>query len=267
MGFWQTLFATLLGVTVAGAISFLNTQKQLRHDAEQRDRDRKMNLRRDVYLEAAEAIGRAQGMLASFSRDDLSLSEIIDIAQENPGALNKAQIVADEETVKALVGFGKFVTRKLVDLLTLRLALQHIREELSARRENIAHLEAEQANLASAFRGQQIRSDLVDYFLLKFRENGERLQTLRDEIGHLLDQESFSIRELGRATVQTTLESQVEVGKINIAIRREVEMPLDSGNYLALLKELATEVQPEVDRAYAGVDKIFEEKPKLGENG
>ena len=55
---------TLISVGRSNAASRKNLKDQLAHDADQRDRERKMSLRREVYLQTAEALAHANTLIA-----------------------------------------------------------------------------------------------------------------------------------------------------------------------------------------------------------
>lgn len=67
---WAALIAALVAFT-STVLSNRNSRKQLKlqldDNALQRDRDRTMCLRRDVYLPAAEALARLQGALGKLT--------------------------------------------------------------------------------------------------------------------------------------------------------------------------------------------------------
>ena len=59
---WAAIIAsglTIFGVTLANRANKKCLILQLNHDAQQKDKEREMQLRRDVYIEAAEAIAEA----------------------------------------------------------------------------------------------------------------------------------------------------------------------------------------------------------------
>ena len=58
---------TLIGLSLQNRGESKRNFERLVHDARQRDREREMTLRRDVYLEAAEAMAQAQEYLAGFT--------------------------------------------------------------------------------------------------------------------------------------------------------------------------------------------------------
>lgn len=265
MGFLETLVATLLGVCIAGWISHCTTRTQLKHDAEQRERERKMSLRRDVYLEVSEAIGRTQSMLASFSRNDLNISQLIDKAHENPGSLNKVHIVGSEETLKALVEYAEFLARKVADLLPLRIRWHDLQEELRWGRETIAQIEAEQQAIVTAVQGRSEADPRVGQMLSRFESNFDRLESLRAEVKDLAEGEVAAIKVLSLETLKAAAESHFQAGKLNICIRREVELPIDQEVYLGLLQGMAKRVEPELNRAFDQIDQIYQSPD--GDNG
>ena len=56
----------LLGVFIAGVLTWVGIFLQLRHDSKEREKERKMSLRRNVYLSAAEKIGQQLFYLSNF---------------------------------------------------------------------------------------------------------------------------------------------------------------------------------------------------------
>jgi hypothetical protein len=63
LGHWITIGVAMIalgGVLLAQWNARVVLQRQLDHDSEQRDRERKMSLRREVYLEAAAGRGAPQ---------------------------------------------------------------------------------------------------------------------------------------------------------------------------------------------------------------
>src|ERR1035438_3295871 len=59
---------TLLGVFLQNLFENYRNNKKLKHEAGQKNRDREMTLRRDVYLEAASEMARAARYIAKFDK-------------------------------------------------------------------------------------------------------------------------------------------------------------------------------------------------------
>jgi hypothetical protein len=253
----------LLGTLVGGLIAFLTLRAQLRHEASEKDRERKLALRRDVYLEAVAALGKSQFYLGTISRDDLGLPKILEQLQELPGVLSKAQLVASEETFLALDRFGDFMVSSSIYLFGLRLRVDHLREEVAAQNAQISQAEQRSSNVREILhqipqgdhRHQQGLREL-DRLQNELAEARARLQRLT--------QRNVEVTEhLGREAIKATLSSQVEAGKVILQIRREIELPLKEDWYLRHLEEREGRYQPKIDAIYKGVDDIFEETDNL----
>ena len=116
---WAALLASLLtlsGVLLANRDSRMRQTPELKHDASQRNREREMALRRDVYLRAAEAISRVQNMLMRLT--DLSVSEQDFSASfcRDSSAMAQVQLVGANNTVQAISAFGPELSAAFLEL-------------------------------------------------------------------------------------------------------------------------------------------------------
>src|SRR5690606_32865157 len=92
--------------------------------------DRELALRRDLYLEAAEAISvgvDAVGALGDLSR---SVDELMGPAIDRTAAITKVYLVADEDTIAALARFVRDLSAAHARLLPRRLKVDSIRGEI-----------------------------------------------------------------------------------------------------------------------------------------
>ncbi|HEY3569820.1 MAG TPA: hypothetical protein VGP73_17940, partial [Thermoanaerobaculia bacterium] len=105
---WSGVFGALAGACTVLFTTWLNNRQQnrrqmqqLAHDIEQRRTDREMSLRREVYLEAAETIGKMQEFIANYAQsDDVGSSEIIAL-NGSIAALNKVHVIGAKSTIEA----------------------------------------------------------------------------------------------------------------------------------------------------------------------
>lgn len=89
---------TLLGVMLVNSSNTKRLKLQLAHESEEKARQRRAELRRDVYLEAAEELVKASSYLASLPRADLSKQEVGSPLQGFFAAAAKLQMVSDTTT-------------------------------------------------------------------------------------------------------------------------------------------------------------------------
>ena len=108
--FWGVLAGslfTLIGVASTNQANFKRLERQFEHDRTLKTEERKLTLKKDVYLPAAEAI--ASGLMAIGRLADLKIPQdnlLSDWAEKSP-AIAKAQLVADEATAESLARDGE----------------------------------------------------------------------------------------------------------------------------------------------------------------
>jgi len=97
--------------------------------------EREMNTKKEVYLEAIEAIVRSQNMIPNFCNLNMSEQDITSCLSADAGKIAKVQIVGDPQTVKAVSSF-------MASVATATLNLMLERSELMLRKSNIQTIEA-----------------------------------------------------------------------------------------------------------------------------
>ena len=79
--------------------------------------EREKNTKKEVYMEAVEAITNSQNMIPSFSNLNLSEEQITSNMAGNAGKIAKVQIVGSKETVKAVTKYMSAVGKALLELM------------------------------------------------------------------------------------------------------------------------------------------------------
>ena len=134
---WAALagsFLTLIGVVLSNNESRKRYLTQLKHDSDQRDRERYMSRRWDVYLEAAESISRGLSLIGRLVDLDTSDQEISTAYQSDLARIAKIQVVATDKTVQTIGAFSSEFTS-----IYLQLTLDRI--PLNVRKSHIGVLE------------------------------------------------------------------------------------------------------------------------------
>jgi hypothetical protein len=122
----------LVGTLISNHNTRKNLEDQLRHDARQRDLERKMALRREVYVEAASALSHLMQVLGRVT----SLQSDLNVLQAEFSAdlakLAKVQMVGSEETVEAVMTCVNAVGPAFLELLMQRMPLMLQRQAIDA---------------------------------------------------------------------------------------------------------------------------------------
>lgn len=128
----------------------------LAHDAEQRDKERKMSLRREVYLPAADAIYKSQSLLMQLLNLDMSEQEVAPLLSTELTFINKALVVGSDKTIQAVHSVQHELSVTFMDLVFKRLRLinrKHLIASLAKSEDDqqLEKLHAEQAQEHFAF--------------------------------------------------------------------------------------------------------------------
>jgi hypothetical protein len=123
---WSAIIAA--GIALFGTmLSNRNSRKQIRMQlddtARQRESDRAMTLRRDVYLPAIEAVVRAHGALGQITDLDSDVAAIGRQLTADLATMAKVHLVGNESTVKELLEFQKRLMPAYIELFALRMPL------------------------------------------------------------------------------------------------------------------------------------------------
>lgn len=96
----------LIGILVSHRGNEKRLSKQLDHDRQQKRVDREMELRKEVYLDAAEAIDAGIVALSNYANLTKKPEELFREFYEKRGALSKVHLIAKETTVTAVLAFS-----------------------------------------------------------------------------------------------------------------------------------------------------------------
>jgi hypothetical protein len=92
---------TLFGVWLQSRSEAGRLKRQLQHDADQREKERQMDLRREIFLGAAETLGRQSEYINLFSKVDFDFWKDQEILKGNIGISYKVQLIAGIDTIEA----------------------------------------------------------------------------------------------------------------------------------------------------------------------
>lgn len=124
---WSAVIASILTLSGVLISNWSNTNRlklQLRHDAAQKTTERTAALRRDVYLQAAEELTRANSYLASLPQADLTKTNAAEGLQGFFAAAAKLQLVAEPKTAllvdQIVAEYGELLLRVFAATIPLQ---------------------------------------------------------------------------------------------------------------------------------------------------
>ena len=131
---WAAISAsalTIVGVLLSNRSSTKRLKLQLLHDAQEKEKDRKNDLRRDVYLKAAEEITNALQYIATLFEHDISKVNIGLGFKGLSVAVYQANLIASPETVNALNAFMTGYVESFFKLIPYLIPLQKLRTDIN----------------------------------------------------------------------------------------------------------------------------------------
>lgn len=266
--FWGVLAGslfTLIGVALTNHANFKRLERQLEHDRGLKADERKLNLKKDVYLPAAEAI--SAGLMAIGRLADLRIPQdklLSDWIEKSP-AIAKAQLVADEATTEAIARFNAELGATMFRLLAIRLPLttrlqsaDSLMQQVSRHStENDRMLELSKEMNLSGTHDEQRQTTIDSYF-----------QFNQQRITELLAQHNGQTQALFSDQMQFSKDCQQATAALSILLipllactRKELNLPFNAESYgritreahekiAASLEDFIRNIQRHVDTAF-----------------
>jgi uncharacterized membrane-anchored protein YhcB (DUF1043 family) len=236
---------------VSSSLSNRNSRKQierqLEHSANQRDRDRAMTLRRDVYLPAVEAVVRtagALGQLIDLTADASALGTqlIADFA-----TMAKVHLVASESTVRELLTFQKALTPAWIELLALRASLVARQQSIAVHGSLIDGTLAEKRHLVQLMRQHNLSGSTdqaaMDRLSAQFQNEEINFQTHFAAQATLMQAQAAEHLRIADRCAELSLQVAKTMPEALISARLELELPIDAAEYRGLVVEQQEAVQ------------------------
>jgi hypothetical protein len=141
---WALLAAIIgsCGALLISIVTVWNSRRQLRIQLDRQAYEfrlsREMSLRRDVYLDAAEAIARATNSLNELADVSAPGTELARQLTADFATIAKVHVIGSPETVDALMRVTQELSRAQVELNRARMPLMSLQRELAATTEHSA---------------------------------------------------------------------------------------------------------------------------------
>ena len=228
----STVIGVLIGVAGTLAVSAL----QFWFNRHQRERDRLMQLRRDVYLEAADGLAATVDYMTQQAR----LGEPLGNAALPPSAsawVFKTYLVAGVDALNAIQDAGAVVAEATMDLVVHRVQITKIDDDIKRantaidglrRRQEDLRAEATVVDRDPASEGtDQRRQGIVD----QYESSSTSLAAEFSKLETLYGAHAVALRQFLQHLADLGLAIQQPIRAAMLAARSELEMPLDRAKF------------------------------------
>lgn len=242
---------TFIGVVIAAIVTFIGVcvthlgherrfKKQLAADKVLKRVEREMALRKEIFLDAAEAFVAGIGVITLYADLKVPHDELTKEFNQKRSAIAKVHIIASEETVYAVSAFMDELSATLIRLSLLRQPLMQLQGRLKTLNEQIQISRKEKDRLVELmkhlnFEGnkEQHRWNFIK-ITLDFED--ERTVEANQEKQSL----SLKLRADHLNFLEECYESSAEVSKLLIPavreVRSELELPFDESRYSQMIE-------------------------------
>jgi len=271
--FWGVIvgsFFTITGVILTNRSNTSRLRIQLDHDRKIKKQERELNLRKEIYLAAAEAISVGLGVIGRIGNLGISYDELMKSFADKSPSIAKVNVIANNDTIKALAAFMEELTSGL-------LRLSHERLKLSSVQQRISFIQKE-IDKASDERDRMIR--LMKEYNLEGSNDKQRWAIIeknsefeRKRIEGLSNEKSKLELELFPSQMGLARECQSESAVLSNlltpligCIRAELELPFDEISYAQVIEGSQKKQTALINQFIADVAKHLEQlKAERGE--
>jgi hypothetical protein len=133
--FWGVAFGSIIsiiGINATNKASDKRLMKQFDNDREQKTKDREMTLRKEIYMEASEALSAGLMCISKFSNLNLSYDEITNEYIEKAPSIAKVHVIAKIETIEAIANFTAELSLIFISLANTRFELMKQKKDIDS---------------------------------------------------------------------------------------------------------------------------------------
>lgn len=210
---------------------------QLRFAAIEREKITK----KEVYMEAIEAITRSQNIIPSFCNLNLSEEQITSSLSSDAGKIAKVQVVGDKETVKAVTAYMAEIGITTMDLMLKRSALIERRYSIQTHELLRDKSQGEIERYIGIMKNMNLQGNMEPSL---WEIVNRSLEFEREQYDKFQEKLDLLFSEQNKAHLEFTRESMLRFFNICeslpsavLAIRKELDLDILSEDYQNIIKE------------------------------
>lgn len=249
--FWGVLFGaffSILGVWLNNRASETRLENQFKHERLVKSTERELALKKDIYLDAAEAVSAAISSLLNFGNLDTSNEKVMESYLQKSPVLAKVHVVGTMQTVASLANLLDEYRKQSLDLWV-------VRHQLNAQKSAIANIDKRVAKFQKEV---DISLELIKQFNISGAGDQQKWDRLQKNVDFEMERTTDGLEKRGElarnlavehaAFIGTCARASIAVSKHVVplvkAIRHELELPLDSDGYQNLVnRSLSQQIQ------------------------
>lgn len=258
---WSVVLGSIIafgGVLISNRSQSKRLTLQLNHDSELKVIERKAAMRRDVYLNAAEELVRANSYLGSLAQIDLTKTNIGVGLQDFFASAAKLGLVAEEETGKALnelvIAYSGLLFKLMINVAPIseqKTNINMLNEHYDEAQTEIKRILAEMSRQNESAAPDERVFNMLDSSFKFQQERAKELTDERDECWRKVNEytKKFALLLMDEMRKIAFLQVPVMVG-----IRKELDIDTNLESYRDMINNSAERVREQLDNCLASID-------------
>lgn len=266
--FWGVVFGaffSILSVHLTNRASTTRLEQQFDHERMLKTKEREIALKKDIYLEAAEAVSVALSAIVNISNLEIADDKVMEEYVKKSPVFAKAQVVGGHKTINAILEFtGEFGAQSL-RLFAFRHQLMAEKAKATLLGEQAAQFRKEADRFLEL--KKQFNLDLMvddkKWGVLdsSFEFEHQRSIAANQERRELVRQLEIKRHEFLTKCAQASLTLSPMVIPMLEAVREELELPLPSAEYRVSVEKSIANQRARVDEYLGNVSAELSKPP------
>jgi len=226
----------LIGVLIGASATLAGAIVQLWFSTRQRERERYMQLRRDVYLAAAEGLAASVDHLNQHARADIPFGKAV-APSGMAGWLFKTYLIADTCALVALNEAGASIAVAIVEITPYRLAVQQVDDDIAIARTGIESTQRFMNEMLSEIRNADNENPTeatvrrVEWAATQHDASSQQLQDQLQKLEKLTNEHAHHVKQLIEKSIIINRDVHKPVRDALLAARAELEVAVDRNKF------------------------------------
>ncbi len=231
---------TIIGVVLTNVSNIKRLRIQQEYERSMKSREQDLTMRKEVYLEAMEAISAGMGAIGNISDMSIPNQQLMHPYTSKSPAIAKVTIVGYDETIKAVVEFNQDLIAAFMRLGSRRSKLDILQQRSATLSHNIEQTTQERDRLSTQLKTIEIteepdsRSWQTTQRLLE--QENQRIAELEDQQSQINSQLYPLLMNLVEKCVAEIASLDQKLVNVIRLIRHELELPFDEAHYLKVIQ-------------------------------
>ena len=257
---------TLIGVLIGAAAALASITLQLWFNSRQRERDRYMQLRRDVYFEAAEGLAGMLEFLQQNTRTDVPLGKA-ERSLVRQGWLFKTYLIGRTDTLLAMNEANASVVAATLEVFSYRLAVSDIDDEITLTRTELTSIDRLEEELRTTAKAidlttpSEVSLRRFEFLKAQLGDCSQRRQHEIHKLETLTNEHAKRIRALIVKSMEVSVPTQKAIRAALLAARAELQVSIDATKFGVSTAGIDARVQAKLEQLIQLI-QIEPEKPE-----